>query len=131
MTSAKAYMLANIAAAGIEGNSRGPMFPAAIGSTGQSPTAALLHLCNLHNPPSCIRRQIQKTAIECPIPSVPLGITDYLTNGGKLQVTQPIAGPANAKTIGFYDGRINGIGKSEVKREGINSVFIKKMLDNS
>jgi integrase/recombinase XerD len=33
------------------------------------------------------------------------GITDYLRNGGRLEVAQHMAGHANAKTTGLYDRR--------------------------
>jgi hypothetical protein len=35
------------------------------------------------------------------IPFRATGITDYLTNGGKLQIAQRMAGHANAKTTGL------------------------------
>ncbi len=33
------------------------------------------------------------------------GITDYLTNGGRIEVAQRMAGHSNAKTTGLYDRR--------------------------
>jgi integrase len=47
------------------------------------------------------------------------GITDYLTNGGKLEIAQKMAGHANAKTTGLYDRRNDDISVSEVERVGI------------
>ncbi len=47
------------------------------------------------------------------------GITDYLTNGGKLEVAQRMAGHSNAKTTGLYDRRNDDISLSEVERIGI------------
>jgi integrase/recombinase XerD len=47
------------------------------------------------------------------------GITDYLTNGGKLEIAQRMAGHANAKTTGLYDRRSDDISVSEVERVGI------------
>ncbi len=47
------------------------------------------------------------------------GITDYLTNGGKLEIAQRMAGHSNAKTTGLYDRRNGDISVSEVERVGI------------
>jgi integrase len=47
------------------------------------------------------------------------GITDYLTNGGKIEVAQRMAGHSNAKTTGLYDRRSDDISVSEVERVGI------------
>ena len=33
------------------------------------------------------------------------GITDYLTNGGRIEVAQRMAGHSNAKTTGLYNRR--------------------------
>ena len=46
------------------------------------------------------------------------GITDYLTNGGKLEVAQRMAGHSNAKTTGIYD-RSDDVSLSEVEKIGI------------
>ena len=43
------------------------------------------------------------------------GITDYLTNGGRIEVAQRMAGHSNAKTTGLYDD----ISVGEVERIGI------------
>lgn len=47
------------------------------------------------------------------------GITDYLTNGGRIEVAQGIAGYSNAKTTGLYDRRNDDISVGEVERIGI------------
>ena len=47
------------------------------------------------------------------------GITDYLTNGGRIEVAQKMAGHANAKTTGLYDRRNDDIRVGEVERIGI------------
>jgi hypothetical protein len=46
-------------------------------------------------------------------------ITDYLTNGGRIEVAQKIAGSSNANTTGLYDRRIDDISVGEVERIGI------------
>jgi len=47
------------------------------------------------------------------------GITDYLTNGGKLKIVQRMAGHSNAKTTGLYDRRNDEISVSEIGRVSI------------
>ncbi len=47
------------------------------------------------------------------------GITDYLTNGGRIEVAQRMAGHSNAKTTGLYDRRVDDISISEVEKVGI------------
>jgi integrase/recombinase XerD len=47
------------------------------------------------------------------------GITDYLTNGGRIEVAQRMAGHSNAKTTGLYDRRNDDISVGEVDRIGI------------
>jgi len=47
------------------------------------------------------------------------GITDYLTNGGRIEVAQRMAGHANAKTTGLYDRRNDDISVGEVETIGI------------
>jgi integrase/recombinase XerD len=47
------------------------------------------------------------------------GITDYLTNGGRIEVAQRMAGHSNAKTTGLYDRRNDDVSVGEVERIGI------------
>jgi integrase/recombinase XerD len=47
------------------------------------------------------------------------GITDYLTNGGRIEVAQRMAGHSNARTTGLYDRRNDDISVGEVDRIGI------------
>jgi integrase len=47
------------------------------------------------------------------------GITDYLTNGGRIEVAQHMAGHSNARTTGLYDRRHDDISVGEVERIGI------------
>lgn len=49
-----------------------------------------------------------------------MGVAEiYLTNGGKPEIAQKMAGHANAKTTGLYARRQNDISISEVERVGI------------
>src|ERR1019366_9257359 len=47
------------------------------------------------------------------------GITDYLTNGGRIEVAQRMAGHSNAKATGPDDRRNDDISVGEVERIGI------------
>src|ERR1035438_5696443 len=47
------------------------------------------------------------------------GITDYLKNGGRIEVAQRMAGHSNAKTTGLYDRRNDDVSLDEVERIGI------------
>ena len=44
------------------------------------------------------------------------GITTYLTNGGKLEVAQQMAGHESARTTGLYDRRNDSVALDEVER---------------
>lgn len=44
------------------------------------------------------------------------GLTDYPTNGGRIEVAQRMAGHSNAKTTGLYDRRTDDISLSEVAK---------------
>ena len=47
------------------------------------------------------------------------GITDYLTNGGRIEIAQRMAGHSNAKTTGLYDRRNDDVSVGEVEKIGI------------
>jgi integrase/recombinase XerD len=47
------------------------------------------------------------------------GITDYLKNGGRIEVAQRMAGHSNSKTTGLYDRRNDDVSLDEVERIGI------------
>jgi integrase/recombinase XerD len=47
------------------------------------------------------------------------GITDYLKNGGRIEVAQRMAGHSNVKTTELYDRRGDEINFSEIERVGI------------
>ena len=44
------------------------------------------------------------------------GITEYLRNGGKLEVAQQMANHESARTTGLYDRRGDGVSLDEVER---------------
>jgi site-specific recombinase XerD len=114
----EAYLDAYIAAAGIRENRKGPLFRAAIGRTGKLSGRPVSRTDVWY----MVRRRAAdahlETAIGCHTFRA-TGITDYLTNGGKLEVAQRMAGHSNAKTTGLYDRRSDDISSSEVERIGI------------
>ena len=112
------YMDAYLTAAGIREDRKGPLFRAAIGRTKTLSNRALSRTDVWY---MIRRRAIDagiKTAIGCHSFRA-TGITDYLTNGGRIEVAQRMAGHSNAKTTGLYDRRSDDVSVSEVERIGI------------
>jgi len=112
------YMDAYIAAAGIAGDRKGPIFRAAIGRTGVLSARPLSRTDVWY----MVRRRAADARLETAIGCHTFratGITDYLSNGGKLEVAQSMAGHSNARTTGLYDRRDDDISVSEVERVGI------------
>ncbi len=112
------YLDAYIVAAGIENDSKGPLFRAAIGRTGKLSDRPISRVDAWY----MIQRRANDAKLETSIGNHTFratGITDYLTNGGKLEIAQRMAGHANAKTTGLYDRRSDDISVSEVERVGI------------
>jgi len=111
------YLDAYIKAAAIE--SKGPLFRAVIGKTKKLVEGAISRTDVWY----MVRRRAAadagiETAIGCHTFQA-TGITDYLTNGGRIEVAQRMAGHSNAKTTGLYDRRNDDISVSEVERIGI------------
>lgn len=109
---------AYIEAAGIGEDRKGPLFRAAIGRTG--------HLSARPLSRSDVWYMVQRRAGDADLETAigchtfrATGITDYLTNGGKLEIAQRMAGHSNAKTTGLYDRRNDEISVSEIERVGI------------
>lgn len=103
----EAYLDAYIAAAGIREDKKGPLFRAAIRPVSRTD----------------IWYMVQRRASDWRLPCSSgchtfraTGITDYLTNGGKLEVAQKMAGHSNAKTTGLYDRRSDDVSLSEVEK---------------
>lgn len=112
------YLDAYIAAAGIADDRKGPLFRAAIGTTGKLSDRALGRTDVWY----MVRRRAADAGLETAIGCHTFratGITDYLTNGGRIEVAQRMAGHANAKTTGLYDRRNDDISVGEVERIGI------------
>jgi integrase len=112
------YLDAYIEAAGIGGDRKGPLFRSAIGRTGRLSEKAVGRTDVWY----MVQRRAADAGIETSIGCHTFratGITDYLTNGGKLEIAQRMAGHSNAKTTGLYDRRNDDISVSEVERVGI------------
>jgi integrase/recombinase XerD len=114
----EAYLDAYIAAAAIGEDRKGPLFRAAIGRTGKLSERAVGRTDVWY----MVQRRAADAGLETKIGCHTFratGITDYLTNGGKLEIAQRMAGHSNAKTTGLYDRRSDEISVSEVERVGI------------
>ena len=112
------YLDAYISTAGIEGDRKGPLFRSAIGKTGQLSDRPMRR----EDAWRMVRRRASDAGIETAIGCHTFratGITDYLTNGGRIEVAQRMAGHSNAKTTGLYDRRNDDISIGEVERIGI------------
>jgi integrase/recombinase XerD len=114
----EAYLDAYIETASIGDDRKGPLFRAAIGKTRQLGPGRMSRIDVWY----MVRRRAANAAIETPIGCHTFratGITDYLTNGGRIEVAQRMAGHSNAKTTGLYDRRNDDISVGEVERIGI------------
>lgn len=114
----EAYLDAYIEAAGITDDRMGPLFRSAIGKTGVLTGKPMSRVDVWY----MIRRRAADAGIETPIGCHTFratGITDYLTNGGRIEVAQRMAGHSNAKTTGLYDRRNDDVSVGEVERIAI------------
>src|SRR5450755_3011611 len=112
------YLDAYIKAAGVADDRKGPLFRAAIGKTKKLGGHAMSRTDVWY----MVRRRASDADIETSIGCHTFratGITDYLTNGGRIEVAQRMAGHSNAKTTGLYDRRNDDISIGEVERIGI------------
>jgi integrase/recombinase XerD len=114
----ESFLDAYIDAAGVERDRKGPLFRAAIGKTKKLGPGRMSRQDVWY----MVRRRAVDAGIETPIGCHTFratGITDYLTNGGRIEVAQRMAGHSNAKTTGLYDRRNDDISVGEVERIGI------------
>ena len=109
------YLDEYLEAAGITGDRKGPLFRSAVGKTKKLAGGAMSRTdvwC-------MIRRRASDAGIETPIGCHTFratGITDYLTNGGRIEVAQRLAGHSKSKTTGLYDRRNDDVSLDEVER---------------
>lgn len=107
-----------IKVADIEGDRKEPLFRSAIGKTGALTGKSLSRTDVWY----MVRRRAADAGIETLIGCHTFratGITDYLTNGGRIEVAQRMAGHSNAKTTGLYDRCNDDVSVGEVERIGI------------
>ena len=112
------YLDAYIDALHIAGDRKSPLFRTAVGKTGRLSDAAMQRVDVWR----MVRRRAVDAAIETQIGCHTFratGITDYLKNGGRIEVAQRMAGHSNAKTTGLYDRRNDDISLDEVERIAI------------
>src|SRR5271156_352839 len=112
------YLDAYIKAAGVGEDRKGPLFRAAIGKTKKLGPGAMSRTDVWY----MVRRRAANAGIETAIGCHTFratGITDYLTNGGRIAGLQRLAGASNAKTTGLYDRRNDDVSVGEVERIGI------------
>jgi site-specific recombinase XerD len=83
---------------------------------------AYIEAAGIEDDRNMVRRRASDAGIETAIGCHTFratGITDYLTNGGRIEVAQRMAGHSNAKTTGLYDRRNDDVSVGEVERIGI------------
>jgi len=98
------YLDAYINAARLRGDRKGPLFRSVIGKTAQLSTRPMLR----GDVWRMVRRRASDAGIETAIGCHTFratGITDYLRNGGRIELAQRMAGHSNAKSTGLYDRR--------------------------
>jgi len=114
----ESYLDEYLQAAGIADDREGPLFRAAKGRT----RTLTVHAMTRVDAWLMVRRRVEDAGIGGRIGCHTFratGITDYLTNGGRIEVAQRMAGHSNAKTTGLYDRRSDDISVGEVERIGI------------
>jgi site-specific recombinase XerD len=116
--SLKAYLDQYIRGAGLSKDKSGPLFRSAAGRT----RCLSSHAMNRFDVYQMIQRRAKAAGIDGSIGCHTFratGITAYLTNGGKLEIAQRLAGHANPKTTGLYDRRSDTVSADEVERIAI------------
>jgi integrase/recombinase XerD len=108
------YLDAYLHAADIGDDRKGPLFRAAIGKKKKLGQGAMSRTDVWY----IVRRRSADAGIETAIGCHTFRATDYLTNGGRIEVAQRMAGHSNAKTTGLYDRRNDDISGGEVERIG-------------
>jgi site-specific recombinase XerD len=109
------YLHAYIAAAGIEGDRKGWLFRTTEGRSGAL-TDRPMSQADVYR---MIRRRADDAGIMTRIGCHTFratGITEYLRNGGKLEVAQQMANHESARTTGLYDRRNDQVSLDEVER---------------
>ena len=114
----EAYLDAYIETASIADDRKGPLFRSALGKTKRLSDRPI----SRNDVWQMVQRRASDAGIETAIGCHTFratGITDYLTNGGRIEIAQRMAGHANAKTTGLYDRRNDDLTLDEIERIGI------------
>jgi integrase len=109
------YLDAYITAAGIADDAKGPLFRTTEGQSGYL-TDRPMRQADVYR---MIRRRADNAGIETKIGCHTFratGITEYLRNGGKLEIAQQMANHESARTTGLYDRRDDQLTLDEVER---------------
>jgi len=109
------YLAAYIEGAGIKANAKGYFFRTAIGRTSQLSERAMYQV-DVYR---MIRRRAEDAGARtktCCHSFRATGITEYLRNGGKLEVAQQMANYESARTTSLYDRRNDQVSLDEVER---------------
>ena len=112
------YLDVYVAAAGIAADRRGPLFRAAVGRTGKLSERPMSRVDAWY----MVRRRAKDCGLETAIGNHSfraIGITDYLENGGDINIAKRMAGHSNIKTTELYDRRGDEVSFSEIERVGI------------
>jgi site-specific recombinase XerD len=109
------YLHAYINAARLAGDGKGLLFRSMLGRTGQ--------LSNQPMTQADAYRMVRRRAADADILTKignhsfrATGITEYLRNGGKLEIAQQMANHESARTTGLYDRRNDQVSLDEVER---------------
>lgn len=103
---------------GIAADAKGWLFRSVAGRTGQL-TERAMRQADVYR---MIRRRADEAGIETRIGCHTFratGITEYLKNGGRLEVAQAMANHESARTTGLYDRRSDQVNLTEVERIAI------------
>ena len=109
------YLNAYMEGAQIAGDRKGYLFRSALGKTGLIGEKRMTQV-DVYR---MIRRRATRAGIETRIGCHTFratGITEYLRNGGKLEVAQQMANHESARTTGLYDRRNDQVSLDEVER---------------
>ncbi len=112
------YLDEYIAGAGIADDKKSPLFRAAIGRTGKLSERPMSRIDAWY----MVRRRAKDAGLETAIGNHSfraIGITDYLENGGDINIAKRMAGHSNIKTTELYDRRGDEVSFSEIERVGI------------
>jgi site-specific recombinase XerD len=109
------YLHAYIEGVGIAGDEKGHLFRTAMGRTGELSDRPM----SQSDAWRMIRRRASAAGISTKIGNHSFratGITEYLKNGGKLEIAQQMANHESSRTTGLYDRRDDQVSLDEIER---------------